>query len=171
MKAGMWCLSLAVTLNAQAIPENSTGAKLRSILERIARKPTALVIAVKGDSSEALESIRQMGPALGPLVRDGRGEIAVLSYGDRIRIVQPFTSDSAAVSNAIGGLKISGTSSPMIDAVAEGISALEARPMYRRRILLVLGEGKDHPVSRAGESILDRAQRSSVLIYVITAAQ
>jgi hypothetical protein len=171
------CLFLAVTSNAQAIAENSTVARLKSTLQRINKevlqKPTSLVIAVRTNdaASEALEAIRQMGPMLEPLIAGGRGEIAVLSYGDRIRTAQPFTSDSAAVSSAIAGLTVSGTSLAVNDALVETISALETRPAYRRRILLLIGESRD-PRSQSGfQDVVDRAQRSNVLIYSIAAAQ
>ena len=173
----MFCLFLTVTLNAQAIPENSTVARLKSTLQRInvetVQKPTSLVIAVRTNdaASEALAAIRQSGPMLEPLVAGGRGEIAVLSYGDRIRTVQPFTSDSAAVSRAIAGLKVSGTSLAVNDAFAEAISDLETRPAYRRRILLLIGESRDPRSQSGSQDVIDRAQRSNVLIYAIAAAE
>jgi len=178
MRPAVFCLLLAVTLSAQATPENSTADRLKSILQQInletVHKPTSLVIAVptNDSASEALAAIRQMGPMLEPLVAGGRGEIAVLSYGDRIRTVQPFTSDSAAVSRAIAGLKVSGTSFAMIDAVAKAISDLETRPVYRRRILLLIGESKALSRGlRGNQDLIDRAERSAVLIFAIAAAQ
>ena len=122
-------------------------------------------------TSEELTAIRQMGPALEELVAGGRGEIAMLSYGDRIRTVQPFTSDSSEVSSAIAGLKASGTSLGVNEAIVEAISQLETRPLYRRRIVLLIGENRDPHSDGSAQEIIERAQKSNVLIYAIASGR
>jgi hypothetical protein len=169
-------LFLTVALNGQAVPQDST-IELKSTLERInletAHKPISLIIAVRTNEAavKVLAAIRQMGPMLAPLVAGGRGEIAVLSYGDRIRTIQPFTSDAAAVANAIAGLQASGTSFGLIDTIEEGISELESRPADRRRVLLLIGETRDSRGHSRTADVVDRAQRSNVLIYAVQATQ
>jgi hypothetical protein len=175
MKPAVFCLLLAGTLSAQAIPENSTIARLKSTIQQInlgtVHKPTSLVIAVRTNdaASEALAAIRQVAPTLEPLVAGGGAEIALLSYGDRIRTILPFTSDSAALSNAIADLQVSGTSVAVIDAIEEAISELETRPTYRRRIVLLIGESRDPRGQGRVQKLVERAQRSNVLIYAIAA--
>ena len=93
------------------------------------------------------------------------GEIAVLSYGDQVRTVQSFTSDSAKASLAIAGLRVGGASPRALDAVNEAVSALETHTQKGRRILLLIGEIKDRASGANLRDTMIRAQRSNVLIY------
>jgi hypothetical protein len=177
MKTLALSLLLAVTLSAQAIPGASTAARLKSILREIdadaVHKPTSILILVPTSDSavKPLATIDQISPMVEPLVSSRQGEIAILSYGDRIRTIQPFTSDPAALSTAIADLRISAASVRMTDAVAEAISDLEARP-DRRRILLLIADSKFISRGLGGNhDLIDRAERSAVLIYAIPIAQ
>jgi hypothetical protein len=173
MKTSVFCLLLAVTLSTQATPVDSAITRAKSILQRINldtfNEPISMVIAVQTNdtASEAVAAIRQIGLMLEPLITGERGEIALLCYGDHVRTIQPFTSDSAVMFNAINGLKVDGTSSRLTDAVVEATSVLDTRPEYRRRIILVVGESGDHGSEGKVSDALARVQRSNVLIYVV----
>ena len=174
MKPAAFCLLLAVTLSAQAISEDSAVSRLRLTLNRIKaetiHEPVSLVIAVQTNDATlaTLASVRDLGLMLQPLVTSDRGEIAILSYGDQVRTVQPFTSDSANAALAIAGLKVNGTSARKIDAVGEAISYLDMQPSNRQRVILVVGQSKDQGSETNLTNFHDamiRAQRSNVLIY------
>ena len=96
-------------------------------------------------------NFRKIGAMLEPLVSSERGEIEVLSYGDRVRVlvVQPFTSDSTKASRAIAELKIlmglQSSTSNVSDAIVQATSDLQTRPSNRRRIIVVLGESIQNP--------------------------
>jgi hypothetical protein len=174
MKPAAFCLLLALTLSAQAIPEDSAISRIESALQRInaatVHEPISLVIVVqtKDTALGTLAWIHEIGPLLEPLVTGERGEFAVLSYGDQIRTVQPFTSDSATVSHAIDTFKVFQTAGPSVrmnDAVDEAISDLDARPVYRRRIILVIGDGNDRRSRTNFQDVRARAKRLNVLIY------
>jgi hypothetical protein len=179
MKPAVFGLLLAVTLSAQAIPEDSAISRIQSALQRInaatAHEPLSLVIVVQTRATAlgTLAWIHEIGPMLEPLVTGERGEFAVLSYGDHIRTVQPFTSDSASVSHAIDTFKVFQTAGPSIrmnDAVDEAISNLGARPVYRRRIILIIGDGNDHGSKTTFQDVRARAKRLNVLIYELSLA-
>ena len=91
----------------------------------------------------------------------------MLSYGDQVRTVQPFTPDSGKAVLALTGLKVDGGLARKIDAVAEAISDLDARTPDRRRVVLVIGEREDRGSKTDLKDALTRAQLSNVLIYSI----
>ena len=92
-------------------------------------------------------------------------QIAVVSYGDQVRTVQSFTSDSAKAALAIAGLKVDGASARELDAVNEAVTALETHTQKGRRVLLLIGEIKDLASGADLRDTMIRAQRSNVLIY------
>lgn len=140
------------------------------------REPLSLVIVVqtKDTALGALAWIHELAPMLEPLVAGGHGEFAVLSYGDQVRTVQPFTADSSTVSHAIDAFRVperSGRSVHMNDALDEAISDLDARPVYRRRIILVIGDGDDRGSKVKFEDVLARAKRLNVRIHELSLFQ
>lgn len=121
-----------------------------------------------------LISFRTIGSLLEPLASAGPGEIEVLSYGERARVLaaQPFTTDSRQAAQAMAYRKIStGLQSPtsdMFDAIAQATSDLETRPSDRRRIVVVIGE--DSKSSENGAKLkdaIDQAARSKVAIFFV----
>jgi flavin-binding protein dodecin len=159
-----------LTLSAQAITEDSIVSRLNSTLQEIdaqtVHEPISLVIAAQTNYKVQAAigiNFRKIGTMLEPLVSSERGEIEVLSYGDRVRVlvVQPFTSDSTKASRAIAELKISmglqSSISNVSDAIAQATSDLQTRPSNRRRIIVVLGESKD----RQDDKLKDVLNRSA----------
>ena len=106
MRAAALCVLLAWTLSGQAISGDAV-TRLRSTLQRInaeVHEPSSIVIAVQTNDATlaALAGLRDLDLILRQLIKGG--EIAVLSYGDQVRTVQSFTSDSAKAALAIAGL-------------------------------------------------------------------
>ena len=165
MRAAALCVLLAWTLSGQAISGDAV-TRLRSTLQRInaeVHEPSSIVIAVQTNDATlaALAGLRDLDLILRQLIKGG--EIAVLSYGDQVRTVQSFTSDSAKAVLAIAGLRVGGASPRALDAVNEAVSALETQK--GRRVLLLIGEIKDRASGADLRDTMIRAQRSNVLIY------
>ena len=171
MKSAAFCLLFALNLSAQVIFQDSAVSRLASALQQInaqtVDKPVFLVIAVQTNDATlaTLARVRELGLMLQPLVANGRGEIAVLSYGDQVQTVQPFTPYSGKAVLAIADLKPDGALARKIDAVAEAISALDTRPPDRGRVVLVIGEWEDRGSKTNMKDALTRAKLSNVLIY------
>jgi hypothetical protein len=171
MKLALVCLLFALTLSAQVITQDSVVNRLNSALETIDRnevqQPISMVIAVQTNykiQAAIAINFRKIGALLQPLVSSGRGEIEVLSYGDRVRVfvAQPFTADSAKAAQAMAYLKITSglqnSASNILDVIAQATSDLETRASNRRRIILVVGENSTDRESEAKlKDVLDRA--------------
>ncbi|MGD0300304.1 MAG: VWA domain-containing protein [Bryobacteraceae bacterium] len=160
MKLPAFCLLFALTLSAQVVTGDSIVSRLESALQTIdadqVHTPISIVIAVQTNyeiQAAMVRSIPKIRSMLEPLVSSLRGEVEVLSYGDRVRVfvVQPFTSDSSKAAEAIAHPKIlsalQGSTSNVLDAIAQATSDLETRPSSRRQIVLVLGKNTNDPES------------------------
>lgn len=146
MKLAAFCLLFTLALSAQVTTQDAIVNRLESALQSIdaekGNQEISIVIAVQANNKigpEMLRNFRRIGSMLEPLVSSGRGEVEVLSYGDRVRLLvaEPFTSDSAKASRAMAFLKIStglqSSSSNILDAIAEAASDLETRTSIDER--------------------------------------
>jgi len=142
----------------------------QSILADVSYQPISLVIALASNdaAAAALAKVGKAGATVEPLITGIRGEVAVISYADRVRTVQPFTGDFDRVRRALYSVKADGTRARMVDAAAEAIHMLDTRPPGRRRVLILIGESKDRGSETDLQDVLSRAQRANVLIYPFT---
>ena len=142
----------------------------QSILSDISYQPISLVIALAANeaASAVLDKVGKTGSTIEPLVTGIRGEVAVMSYADRVRTVEPFSGDFDRVRRALRSVRANGTNARMVDAAADAIHLLEMRPPNRRRVLVLIGEAKDRGSETRLEDVLTRAQRANVLIYPLT---
>ena len=144
--------------------------KQREIQVDVSYLPISLVIAIQtsGISGPALEKIRKIGSMVGPLLVGERGDAAILSYGDEVRMLQEFTSDETKLSAAMRQLRTRGTNGVVIDAVSNGVRLLEAKPDGRRRVMLVIGESRDRSSKSKIDEVVSRAQLANVTIYTLS---
>jgi VWFA-related protein len=119
--------------------------KEQNIQVDVAYTPISLVICVQANSGvqALLPQVRKIGGLISPLVVGEQGEVALIAYDARVRVLQDFTSDPNLISDAVAKITPGSTSSRMVDAVAEGTRMLRKRPKGRRRIMLVIGETRD----------------------------
>ena len=119
--------------------------------------PISLVIAIQANShaTQLLPAVNKIGNLIAPLVVGEQGEVAVIAYDHRVRVLQEFTSDATKVTEAVKKIYPGSMSNCMIDAVVEGTRLLRTRPKDRRRIMLLIGETRDlGSQSRAREAAI-----------------
>ena len=85
--------------------------------------PISLVVAVQSSkvAAAALAKVQKIGSMIAPLIIGARGETAVLTYDDEVRLEQAFTADPDLLTNALRKLQVRGFESHMIDAVGEAV--------------------------------------------------
>ncbi len=72
------------------------------------------------------------------------------------------------IANSLKVLKESGDGSSSIDAVARAVELLKSRPANRRRVILLIGEGRDRTSEmKLGEAVF-LAQKENITMYGIT---
>ncbi len=131
--------------------------------------PISLVIAIQANSAtEAmLPPVRKVGSMLESVLVGDSGEVAVMAFDHRLRVMQDFTSDLAKLSEAVQKINPGSSSARMIDAVQEASRMLKRRPANRRRVLLLISETRDVASEGRGREALVELQLANVTVYTV----
>jgi VWFA-related protein len=132
--------------------------------------PLSLIVAVQtsSNSSANLDKLGDSGVLFTQLVAGDRGQTALISFSDSTRLRADFTANSDRLASALRGLHSDGNGSSTLDAVMDALNALNKRPSTHRRILLVIGEGRDRSSKLKIEELSTAALRQNVIIYWLT---
>lgn len=133
--------------------------------------PISLIVAIQSSSisAAAVAKIREVGSLIRPLVAGDRGQVAVIAYDREVRVIEPFTGDASRIADAFAHIEArTPRSGVLLDAVAEGIEMLKARPANNRRVLVFLGESRDRGSKTPMATVVEAAQRFNIAIYPIT---
>jgi len=131
--------------------------------------PISLVVAIQAnaEADKILPQVNKIGAMLKPIILGDQGEAAVIAYDHRVRLLQPFTSDTDDITKAIKGIKAGSASSRLIDAVEQSIYLLRNKPKSRRRIILIIGEGRDAGSQAHARETLEKLQLSNDVLYFV----
>ena len=133
--------------------------------------PVSLVIAVQSSSisAAAIAKIRKTGSLIRPLITGERGQAAIIAYDAEVRVLQDFTGDADLLTQAFAQIKArSPKDGKLLEALAQGVTMLEARPPSDRRVLLFIGESRDRGSKQALPAVIEVAQRAGVAVYSLT---
>jgi VWFA-related protein len=136
--------------------------------ETFAPISVAIVVQTTSASAAALAKLNKIGSLIQPLVTGDRGAAAVIAYDEHIRVVQDFTSEPGAITNAFRSIAPqSETKARTLDAVAEASRMLAARPPNVRKILLLISESKDRGSETQLAEALRIAAKGAIAIYPV----
>jgi Ca-activated chloride channel homolog len=95
----------------------------------------------------------------------------VVAFNSQVDIVQPMTSDTTALEQAIRGTSVNGSTS-LYNAIYVSLKQLKkerakSAEEIRRQALVVLSDGDDTSSMMPYEEVLDLAKRSETAIYAI----
>ncbi len=135
----------------------------------VAFQPIDVVLVVQADgvTDQVLPKIKKIAPLLENLVVGEQGQIAVMAFDHRIRVMQDFTSDSAKVTKALEAINPGSSSARQIDALMEAVRMLGRRPKERRRVLLLISETRDKGSEGRLRDTLLEAEVRNVLVYTV----
>lgn len=136
------------------------------------QQPSALAILLDTSNSmeEKLPTAQEAAVGFARRMRSG-DTIEVIDFNSQVRIVQPFTSDGAALERAIRGTTVNGSTS-LYNAIYISLKELKkerARTAeeIRRQAIVVLSDGDDTSSLVEYDEVLDLAKRSETAIYAI----
>lgn len=95
----------------------------------------------------------------------GKDEVALFAFDQELREVQPFTTSSAAIIDALPKLDAYGTTA-LYDAIAKMAERLETRPTPRRAVIVVT-DGLDTASTKTVEDVSGFASSIDVPVYVV----
>jgi VWFA-related protein len=143
--------------------------KEQDIRVDVAYVPISLVIAIQASSNvEAiLPQVQKIGPMIQPLIIGEQGEVAVMAYDHRFRLMADFTADPNKIAGGLKKITAGGSSVRLNDAVSEAVRMLRSRAPNRRRILLLIGETRDRGSEARARQVLTELQLHNVLLYSV----
>jgi VWFA-related protein len=135
-----------------------------------ASNPLSLIVALQtsGNSWAVLDKLGDLGVLFTHLVAGERGETALLTFSDEVRLLRDFTSDPDKLAVALRGVHVQGNDVATLDAIQEAMRQFGRRPRVNRRVLLVVAERHDRSSKLKVPSIVQAAQRQNVLVYWLT---
>jgi Ca-activated chloride channel homolog len=138
------------------------------------RKQQPIALAVLLDTSNSMEEklATAQEAAVGFAKRLQADDVAeVIDFSSRVRILQAFTNDAAALERAIRSTNADG-STALYNAVYISLKELgkvraRSEDEIRRQAIVVLSDGDDTSSLLPYEEVLDLAKRSETAIYTI----
>jgi Ca-activated chloride channel family protein len=129
--------------------------------------PVSMMIALDTSGSvaghvlqELKEGVRAAAAALRPVDR-----AAVISFSSDVRLTMDWADATAAVPNALSGLRAGGGTA-LWDATFAALTFADDTPAVRR-LVLVFSDGDDTSSWLPRQSVLDKARRLDVVVYGI----
>lgn len=143
--------------------------KQQNIQVDVSYNPISLVLLVQANShvEGLLPQVKRIGNLISPLITGDQGEVALIAYDSRIRVLQDFTSDPQKITDKLKNIYPGSTSNRMIDAVVEGTRMLRNRPKNRRRIILTIGETRDLGSENRAREALIGLQIQNIAFYSV----
>jgi VWFA-related protein len=129
----------------------------------------ALAIQVNRDVREYLPFVAKSGSVVDALLAGEHGEAALVTYGDEVEVVRPFST--ASIRPALQHLSAAGKQARMLDACVRAVNLLAQRPAERSRVLLVIGQAMDRGSASTLEKLRDMAEKENVAVYGLALPQ
>ena len=126
---------------------------------------TMLVIDISGsmDKNDKIGAAKEAAKAYVGGMRSG-DQAGLITYDTQVYTVQPITSDTAALTNAIDGLK-TGSDTAMYNALIEAEKELEG--VSGRKAIIVLTDGMDNQSSSTADDVINGIGQSGLSISAI----
>ncbi|MGH9407745.1 MAG: VWA domain-containing protein [Terriglobia bacterium] len=133
----------------------------------LATQPISLVILVQTNQTvePLLGQVRPLGSVFSGLFLGDKGQAAVVCFDSSVRVLQNFTSDPNALSQALQKIAAGGTRAILNDGLARAILMLSREPSTDRRVILVFSEGFNRGSETGRDEIIRAATAAGIAIY------
>ncbi len=132
----------------------------------------SLVIVVETNDTTApfLDSVKPLGSLFSDAVMGPQGEVAVLTYSDRVDMPLDFTSNGDKLDTVLRGLHGRGSGMHLDDAIARALSMLDNRsidPSHKddRKVVIIFSDGFNIGSQMKRSEIVKRAMNSNITLY------
>lgn len=132
--------------------------------------PISLVVAVQSgkEAEAAMLKLEGSGILLTQFLTADKGETAVLSFSDEVRVRNDFTNNSDAVTRSLRSLGVEGGGSCALDALMRALRMLSTRKRDRRRIIFMIAEKRDRGSFTKLPEVVKEIQRQNAAVYWLT---
>jgi VWFA-related protein len=123
----------------------------------------ALAVQVNQQVRSYLPFIAKAGAVVESLLAGEGGEVAVLTYGDEVRVVKEFDTGDAQL--ALRRIRPTGDQLRSLDAASGAIGLLAKRPRSRSRILVLIGQPADAGSESELAAVRQLAEKENIAVY------
>ena len=130
--------------------------------------PVSIVILVQANSDVEgiLPKIQKTGSLLESIIGES-GEVALIAFDHRVRVLQEFTQETSKITDALKKIKPGSPQSFLNDSILEATRMLKNKPRERRRIILAFTQTRDKGSGARVREVLTETQFADVVIYTI----
>ena len=128
---------------------------------------TVLVLETSSRIAPLLPALRKAAIIFTQTVVGPSGTAAVIGYDQTVQDLQPFTTNQEAIEKTISGLKAGDSSARLYDAMTDAVAQLRSQPEGRRRVIILVGESRDHYSTSNFAEVLRQALRANVVVYSV----
>jgi VWFA-related protein len=127
------------------VEDNGVRQKIR-VQEEMDTAPVALVVAVELGGASVLEfdKFAKMGPLLDVFLENPRSQVALVGFDSSQELIQDYTHDGDVVETELKQLQPGDGGAAILDTVNYAVTLLQDEPKEYRRVLLLIGEERDH---------------------------
>lgn len=135
----------------------------------MATQPTAAVIVVQANRKAApfLGSVHPLGAFFSYMLLGGKGNAAVLTYSDEVKLQEPFSSDPSSLKKALQDVHAEGSKARLNDALVRAIQMLSHQTQADRRVIVVFSDGLNRGSAMRGEQVVRAACDANVQIFAL----
>jgi VWFA-related protein len=141
------------------------------VQEEMDTAPVALVTAVELGGVSALEfdKFARIAPLLDTFLADGRSQAALIGFDSIPHLLHDFTHRSEDLNPPLKHLQEGDGGDAILDTISYAVDLLEAQPKEYRRVLLLIGEQRDHGSKHTKVAqLVEKIGRSDVLVLSIS---
>lgn len=141
--------------------------KAQKITVESATQPLSLVVCIQANNTveSVLPNVRKLGPLLEGTILGEQGQAAILAFDHRIRLMQDWTRDGAAITKSLDKIHAGSTTSAMTDCVIEAARLLSRRPANHRKVILLIAETRDKGSQGRTRDALLALQFGNIVLY------
>lgn len=127
----------------------------------------SLIIVVETNDTTApfMDAVRPLGSLFSEMVMGPQGQVAVLTYSDRVDLALDFTSDGDKLDSVLRGLNARGGGMHLDDAIVRALSMLNNRPAGDRKVAIVFSDGFNIGSKMSRSEIVKGAMNSNITFY------
>jgi VWFA-related protein len=131
------------------------------------RRVSLVIIVETNDATVPfLDSVRPLGSMFSEMVMGPQGQVAALTYSDRVDLALDFTTNGDKLDTVLRGLQGRGGGMHLDDAIVRALSMLnDPAKIGDRKVIIVISDGFNIGSKMSRSEIVKGAMNSNVTIY------
>ncbi|PYV16567.1 MAG: hypothetical protein DMG21_11340 [Acidobacteria bacterium] len=145
--------------------DNGTPQLVTEFQSELVALSVVIIVQTNDPTGPLLDQVQPLGPVFTDLLLGAEGQAAVITFDDRVRVNQDFSSDADRLDKSLKHLAVSGNGARLNDALWRALSLIETRPRSDRRVIIAFSDGSDSGSKTHSDAIIRRATTDGVGIY------